>query len=953
MSAAAPWSVKGIDPKAREIAKDLARRSGMTLGDWLNNMIMEDEDDGVTPLPRRPHAADIFERRGRSRRLDDAYDAEPEPDARRPDRMAYDRDETLQRVAAAVDAIAVRIEAAEHRSTAAIESVDQAVSGLVRRMDGQDAVGGQQQRRIDTLAEELRAGHTRLTRFEKDGGDHVAASFARMETAVGALANRLYGIEEFQRASVAELRDRIAVVQEAAAAGPGSDALADVGARLDAAQAQTTDALRGLERSFAELDRRLRDAESRAGAGVDVGEDPRFAALAETLSRQVEAGRAEMLERLEGPRSDDRTAQVEQTLSALTDQLKSTEQRSAQAVEAMGQEVLRIARNLNNRMSRTEAQVETADHDGRLSRLEQAGEQIGQTLSDKIDRDMGRYARAIEQRMVRSDDQHALALEKLGSEIARISDRLADRIAQSERRSAQAIEDIGERLARSSEKVEQRHDRASGELSERMRLSEERTARLLAEARESMEQRAQAVSAPARVIAEPIAATQPEPSSDWRSAAFPDDDFGAGDAGWARDPMASDIEPSPFPSMSFAETALFEPESEPVHDVAAPQPDEQAEPPVITPDLSTTARTASASAASPGPFSGFGGADVTEALKATAEPTPEATPTLALLDEDQSYDETAETEFVDPRALRAAAAAGRASNTRDTVGAARAAMAVPSDAVPERKTFGLNLKRGGKSKLQERLDKQASRESSTIRKSVQASAVAVLCVGGLYATMRLTGVDGFDLTTDEAPANAEAQVMAAMALTPNGTTPAEASAEATALYDEAIEKLDANDATGVETLTQAANLGQTQAQLKLAGLYQTGASGVERDASQSRLWARRAAEGGDARGMHAYGMYLFDGVGGERNRPVALTWLVRAADTGLIDSQYNAARIYENGDEGVAPNATEAYKWYLIASRAGDQQAQAAVERMSPELPLSARTAARAAADAFQIRQPA
>src|SRR5438309_2260397 len=43
MTAAAPWSVKGIDPKAREVAKDLARRSGMTLGEWLNRMIIEGE----------------------------------------------------------------------------------------------------------------------------------------------------------------------------------------------------------------------------------------------------------------------------------------------------------------------------------------------------------------------------------------------------------------------------------------------------------------------------------------------------------------------------------------------------------------------------------------------------------------------------------------------------------------------------------------------------------------------------------------------------------------------------------------------------------------------------------------------------------------------------------------------------------------------------------------------
>src|SRR6185436_3312459 len=43
MAAAAPWSVKGIDPKAREVAKDLARRAGMTLGEWLNRAILEDD----------------------------------------------------------------------------------------------------------------------------------------------------------------------------------------------------------------------------------------------------------------------------------------------------------------------------------------------------------------------------------------------------------------------------------------------------------------------------------------------------------------------------------------------------------------------------------------------------------------------------------------------------------------------------------------------------------------------------------------------------------------------------------------------------------------------------------------------------------------------------------------------------------------------------------------------
>ena len=57
MSAAAPWSVKGIEPRAREIAKDLARRSGMTLGEWLNTMIMEDGGCGTGARSCRRHAA--------------------------------------------------------------------------------------------------------------------------------------------------------------------------------------------------------------------------------------------------------------------------------------------------------------------------------------------------------------------------------------------------------------------------------------------------------------------------------------------------------------------------------------------------------------------------------------------------------------------------------------------------------------------------------------------------------------------------------------------------------------------------------------------------------------------------------------------------------------------------------------------------------------------------------
>ncbi len=44
-----PWSVKGIEPEVREAAKHAARRSGMTLGEWLNTVILDQADDSAAP----------------------------------------------------------------------------------------------------------------------------------------------------------------------------------------------------------------------------------------------------------------------------------------------------------------------------------------------------------------------------------------------------------------------------------------------------------------------------------------------------------------------------------------------------------------------------------------------------------------------------------------------------------------------------------------------------------------------------------------------------------------------------------------------------------------------------------------------------------------------------------------------------------------------------------------
>ncbi len=893
MSAAAPWSVKGIDPKAREVAKDLARRSGMTLGEWLNSMIMEgDDEDGIVPLPRRAHVADTYERRSRSRRLDDAY--------------GLGGDDPVQRLSATVEMMAERLEAAERRSTIAIQGVDQAVAGLVRRLDAQDGRDNGVVRRIDDIAEELREGHRRLRRFEQETGPSTAEGFAKTETAIGALSSRLYDIEERQRIGTHELRQRLDAVEKTAEANRGVEILEHVGRRLDAAQAQTGEALRGLERAFSELDRRLGLTEARAevrGRGVDPAErfDGRLEKLAEALTRQVEASRTEMLHRLDTAQSENRMERMERAVAALGDQVRQAERGSAQAVEAMGREVLRIAQNLNGRVQKMEI-----DSPARMDRLE---------------RDLEIKTQGVERRLVASEDRHALALEKLGTEIGRISDRLSERIAESERRSTQALDEIGQKLTDSSSRIEQHYDRASGELAERMRQSEERTARLLAEARESMARRGE----PEAAKPEPVAEPEPvQPAADWRAGAF-------GVAAMADDPIWSS-DPLDGPADPFPTGGVTASTPEPAATVPAPEPVDEPQTPRFAAPRAASAPFGSPAAANPAPVArapqDFGGADVSDALAATAP-------------EDDEF--SGDTDFVDPRTLRAAAAAGRASaSTRGAVEAARAAMTAP-EPEPTRSAFG--LKRGGKSRLQERMDRQASRDGSTMKKALGASAVAVTLMGGLYAFTELTGqAMPWSPTGASDPTSGTPLVALATSAAPLS---AEAVAQATDLFERAIIAIEEDNPEGLDLLTQSAELGYGPAQLMLAGLYETGEAGAPMDMGQSLDWTRRSAEGGYPRGMYAYGMHLFTGVDGTPDRPTGLDWIERAARAGFVDGQFNAAVIHERGEGGMPVDHVRAYAWYRVAARSGDEQAANSVTRVGALLSEAERARAEDMAQDF------
>lgn len=476
MSVGAPWSVKGIDPKAREIAKDLARRSGMTLGEWLNQMILEDADED---LSRKQQPS---ERRARLRAVEGGANAAP--------MAAEEAEGGLDRVTRALEGLAERIEAAEQRSTQALSGVDRAVAGLLTRLDVAERTQGAASVKLERTAQELRSNQSqiaeRLRRVEQEAaGPRSLEALKALEAAMGKLAGQLYEGDARTRDALLAIDDRIEQLE----ATPGPEMVVDglvarIAERLEHAEARTSEAMRALEGSFSSLDHRLSQAESRLGAERET----RFESLAEDLSRRFEAARDELARGLDQAVSG-RFDRMERTLEHLTGHVEAAEKRSAEAIEQMGHEVVRIARNLDKRMSDVE-------QTSRRGLAETRGE-------------LARMAQAAEQRFRLAETGHAHALERLGQEIGRISEQMSERIAVAERRA----EDAGERLERTAGKLEAQWGKASDELNERIRESEERTARLIEETREKIDRTLAGPAAAVEPMFEP--ALEPHAASGW------------------------------------------------------------------------------------------------------------------------------------------------------------------------------------------------------------------------------------------------------------------------------------------------------------------------------------------------------------------------------------------------------------------------------------------------------
>jgi localization factor PodJL len=866
----------------------------MTLGEWLNRVILEDEEAGGDLSAPEPVSY-----------------AAPEPPARafadtpRPRLVAETpapRHDELARVAHALDRLTDRLEASETRTGLTVTSVEHTVRQAVARIEAAEreslAVATRFESAVELMGGEQARIVERLRRFESEAaGPRSTEALRAIEQSVGRMAGQLYEGESRTREGIAALDARLGRA-ESRITDPAKfmdDVVQRLGERLAAAEGHTTEALDTLRRSFAALDSRLRTVE-----GGD-GQDQRFEALAQALTEQVDAARIQVSERLKAVDG----GRVDQRFAELAADVQAAEQRSARAIQKMGHEVLTMADTLNRRLQNSE------------DRNAEAIAQVGG--------EMARVAGAMEARFGRAERAQSDALERLSSELGRITDKLSERLLVSERRAAEAIDDVGEQVSRVSERMAQSQERSTQDLADRIRESEERTARLF-EATHSRQEQRLGEPTPPMLDSAPEAA--PAESSPAQSSVIELSQLEAPAI------EAPTLPPAAEPAMEAAQTpspAAFGPElfsrAEDAEEDELDLIDTLPAPPPFAQPRMDVGRFESAEDYAPIP-------EPEEDLFGLDQPEPPA---------DGEVSRSLSTREVIEQARAAARAAAPPEKPERLQVKAKASWRSNRPAAFGASLFGMRSRRGPSSTLQTAI--------------LVAGGAAFLSVGAagvvlMQGSPERPAPQAF--VVEETPARA-AVALAPQTLGPLTAAPSEmdrsrppaqlADALLTA-FAKAAKGVEAGDPGALAKLKAIAEAGHPPAQFYLGKLYETGDHGVKQNFAEARRWTERAAEGGDAAAMHNLALFDFRGEGGSQDLASAARWFHAAAAQGIVDSQYNLGLLYQSGS-GVPRDLAQAYTWFSIAAAGGDAQARANAETLQPQLSAAQKAAADGAVAVF------
>ena len=405
-----PWSVKGIDTEAREAAKHAARRSGMTLGEWLNTVIREQADDVEPPRPVQRNAVSDIQSK-----LDHLSEQLTRMANRDQDTAAgryYERSRSAPAGHSLADILA-RVESGERQAAENFAHFGE---------------------RLDTLGDRFAKG---VERFPQNPED--VPGYRSLETAVRNIVDHIEVSERKTRDTLKAVQERLNDVAYAATAPIDSDHLlvdAPVITRLENRIADLASRVTGHEATAQEELRKLVQGEfGKLAQRIDSVKQASESSAQRAQSQAVQIAQKDLRD-FEGRMQaffTDATRQDGGDLGRLRAEMESLGQRVDDLkAEAASEHDLRSLRVVIEQLSARVAQGPDlrpfADLDRRLTDitkwLEQGrGDQVGNQIADLEQRvfDLdNRIAASMQQ------DPPAQAWAGIEREFAGVSDRLAN-----------------------------------------------------------------------------------------------------------------------------------------------------------------------------------------------------------------------------------------------------------------------------------------------------------------------------------------------------------------------------------------------------------------------------------------------------------------------------------------------------------------------------------------------
>ncbi|WP_424993779.1 peptidoglycan-binding protein [Oceanicaulis sp.] len=967
MPPVAPWSVKGIDPRARALAKSAARREGMTLGEWLNRVIL---DDGVSET-----AKDWDDQLSRFPGFGGGDDGGPGHD----DQLT----ELVQR-------LSDRMEASERRSTQALSHIDQSVTAISRRLDLiEDSVDEEGETAQDAI-KRTRAHQDeileRVRRLERAGPGAGAdpAALKSVETTVGKLAGRLYETERDVRSELDNLAHKEERRRDSAERGLEKlgqrledtektlsgetrdlrelvetrdqrtqsllsdlqDTSRSLQSRIISAEGATQRAAEALAGSQEKLDHRLRQLETvQSQALKDEDVQRRIDALAREVADVIRETRSECARQIAEVSKSADSPRLERALAEAEARLRAAEQRQSDALQRIGSEVARMARAVDQRLDRTEQ---------RLQRRLDEDEAKRQSKQDRSD---------LEARLEKVRQDNTVAVRRIGEQVARLGENLADRVQQAEHRSAEAVEAAGERMAQVVERLE--HARSSNgeqDLETRIRASEERTAERIDKAMTGLHERLDQARQDTSEALSPVqkamnALAERLEAIEGRKGKSKDKDSSKAIVREAADAIDDFSKPLPeAPDSWVSNTEADDDFALPAHDDF----DIKAEP----------ARASSFTRAEPDPGLAPTPKPQPAPQHRAPEPQPDAAPRK-------------------PAAIGATADADFLAKARKQVRANRggeAGWTPPVEAEQRRSNRTLLLGASALGFLAVAaaagmlvMEAINGPEDSALNADPSATLSSLFSepadlTAASAPDLRATDTEGAasePVTTPPSPSQAEPAAPDAQEATPPppaAQTPppaapaprssvdpapslesAAANGDAVARYQLALQQLDEGRFSDAAALMRRAAEQDVPAAQRRFALMLANGEGVPANPASARDWMARAAENGNVLAMHDAGGMFINAESTPDFQTIAARWFEQGALHGLVDSQVNIALLFKEGF-GVPESAADAYAWFTIAANAGDAEARNSAAELRPMLTPEQRAAAESVARNFTPR---